>query len=209
MTNEQVELLCKEYFDQEGYQMPDGFEHRVDPDSLRAIYSFVRKHKPTSILQIGCWEGGTTLPILGALLKNGKEFNFVASELLDNKRELTEQHAMEKFNQSPTMIGDITECLDDVPEKIDFLFHDSDHDLATTEWVMENIFPRLTPGALVIFHDWAVEDKNDVWVPKDGCWPETTLLCDLHNKGELKLKKVYWNYNNPHGWETGVFTYEG
>ncbi len=208
MTNEEVNKLCREYFDKDGYTHHTGFDRRVDDDSLRVIYSFVRKHKPSSILQIGCWEGGTTSPILAALIKNKKKFKFVASELLDDKRQKTMLHCLEKNGQTPLMTGDITKNLKDVPKEIDCLFHDSDHDAKTTKWVIENIFPRLKKGALLIFHDWAVEEIDGKWVPKDGAWDETIILCELHNQGVLPFKKVYWNYHNPGSWETGIFIYE-
>lgn len=212
MTNEEERLLEEKYFYKEGYTFPSHFEHRVDQDSLKAIYSHVRKEKPRNSLQIGCWEGGTTLTILAALLKNNKKFTFVASELLEDKRENTKQHCIEKFNVYPVMIGDITKCLDQVPEEIDFLYHDTDHDLETTKWVFDNIFPRLKDGALVIFHDWAVTDNNGVWLGKgengSGGWPETEYMLELHRQGKLPLEKVYWNYKNPGNWETGIFKYK-
>jgi hypothetical protein len=211
MNNDEVKALVDKYFQSEGYTFPADFEHRVDNDSLSVIYSFVRDFKPKSCLQIGTWEGGTTLIVLSALLKNKLPYTFVASELLNDKRENTKQHAIQKCGVAPTMIGDITKCLDEVPEEIDFLYHDSDHDAETTVWVYNNIFPRLKDGALVIFHDWAVEDHEGVWSGKGpngtGGWPETTIMMDLHNAGKLPLEKVYWNYHNPGDWETGVFYY--
>lgn len=209
MTNQETEELCQKYFDKDGYTHHGDFDRRVDDDSLRVIYSFVREYKPVSSLQIGCWEGGTTSPILAALIKNKKLFKFVASELLDDKREKTRIHCLQKNEQEPIMIGDITKNLKSVPKEIDFLFHDSDHDALTTKWVIENIFPRFKKGALLIFHDWAVVDKDNVWIPKDGCWDETKILCELHNQGALPFEKVYWNYTNPGSWETGVFTWQG
>lgn len=212
MTNEEELLLEEKYFIKDGFQFPEGFEYRLDKDSLKAIYSFIREWKPKNVLEIGTSHGGSTITILGALLANAKPFNFVASELLDALKAEAEQHCMEKFGTAPTMIGDVTKNLDKVPEKIDFLMHDDDHDLETTQWVIDNIFPRLNQGALVIFHDWAVEEVNGKWFGKGsgglGAWPETQLLMDLHEQGKLPLKKVYWNYHNPGNWETGVFTYE-
>ncbi len=207
MTNQEVIRLVDKYFSKEGYSFPETFEHRVDRDSSSVIYSFIRDYKPKSALQIGTWEGGTTLVILSALLKNKNPFKFVASELLDEKRKNTKKHALKKCKVAPEMIGDITKNLDKVPEEIDFLFHDSDHDLSTTIWVHNNIFPRLKDGALVIFHDWAVEEKDGKWVGKDNQWPETELLTALHNQGKLHMEKVYWNFHNPGNWETGVFYY--
>lgn len=208
MTNEEMSQLVNKYFNVEGYTFPDHFEHRVDADSSAVIYSMVRENKPTNVLQIGCWEGGTTSVIMAALLKNEKPFNFLASEILSDKVEHTALHCVEKNNQSPIIIGDITKSLDRIPEKVDFLYHDTDHDFDTTKWVLDNIFPKLKEGALVIFHDWAVEDKDGKWIAKGGAWPETEYMIKLHEEGKLPLEKVYWNYHNPGQWETGVFTYK-
>ena len=207
MSNDEVEALVKRYFSKEGYTFPDNFEHRVDPDSSAVIYSFIRDFKPKTCLQIGCWEGGTTCIIMAALLKNELPFRFEASELLADKAYNTIRHVMEKCGKTPGMMSDITCNLKHVPEEIDFLFHDTDHDLETTKWVVDNIFPRLKDGALVILHDWAVQDIKGKWVAKTGAWPETEYLIELHDKGQLPLEKVYWNYGNPNIWELGVFKY--
>lgn len=212
MNSEEVNTLIANYFNSEGYKFPKEFEHRVDPDSSAIIYSMVRHFKPKSILHIGTWFGGSTCLIMAAFLKNNQQFEYVASELLDDKRKSTEENCIKKNGVAPKMIGDITKNLDKVPKEIDFLFHDSDHDKETTEWVFENIFPRLKDGALVIFHDWAVIDEGGVWKGKGengaGGWPETEYLLELHRAGKLPLEKVYWNYNPPEcKWETGVFYY--
>lgn len=218
MTNEEVYALYPEHTVDfmelivEDYKMPKDFEHRVEGRSLLAIYSFLRKVNPTNCLQIGCWEGGTTNVIMHALKKNGWEFRFVASELLDDKRESTRKHVLRDTGLEPEMVGDCTTSIPDDLQEIDFFYHDTDHDTETTKWVVKNIFPRLKDGALVIFHDWAVTDKDGEWVGKGeggvGGWGETEYLIDLHRQGKLPLKKVYWNYGNPGQEETGVFLYE-
>jgi predicted O-methyltransferase YrrM len=196
----------------EDYIGPGGFEHRVDPESEKLIYNYVREFKPKNVLEIGTSHGGSTCAILSALIKNGKPYKFVASELADDLRTECALHCKDTCGVEPIMVGDVTKNLDKIPKKIDFLMHDDDHDLATTQWVVDNIFPRLKKGALVIFHDWAVSEKDGRWVGKGadgtGGWPETQLLMDLHHAGKLPLKKVYWNYEEGGGRETGVFTYE-
>lgn len=195
----------------EDYKMPKDFEHRVEGNSLLAIYSALRDYKPRKCLQLGCWEGGTTCVIMSALKKNGLPFRFVASELLDGKKQSTKDHCFRETGLSPEMVGDCTKEIPNDLKDIDFLYHDTDHDLETTKWVVENIFPRLKDGALVIFHDWAVSDKNGEWLGKGeggiGGWGETEYLLELHRQGKLPLKKVYWNYGNPGAEETGIFLY--
>lgn len=212
MSNEEVNLLIAKYFNSEGYTFPTTFEHRVDEDSSAVMYSMIRHFKPVSALSIGTWLGGSVCVIMAALIKNDKRFRYFASELLDDMRENTKKHCIEKNGQAPTMIADITKNLSMLPRKIDFLFHDSDHDRETTQWVVKNVFPKLKDGALVIFHDWAVYEEGDKWLGKGengiGGWPETEYLLELHREGKLPLEKVYWNYRNPENHELGVFKYK-
>lgn len=205
MTNEEVDALVKKYFDAEGYTFPGHYEHRVDPKSSAVIYAMVREYQPTAVGHAGTWRGGSTGVIMAALLKNGKKFSYVASELMDDLRAETEANVAQHTGQAPVMIGDITKDFDKLPKVMDCFYHDTNHDRETTESVVKNVFPRIKKGGLVMFHDWAVTEQGDKWVGKDGMWPETEYLLELHAKGELPLEKVYWNYNNPGGEELGVF----
>ena len=211
MTVEEVLKLKSEYFDKEGYHFPP-IEHRLEAYSSALLYSFIRKYKPTSVLGIGTWEGGSTWLMMAALLKNKKKFNYVASELLDDKRKETTLNCFAKNGKSPIMIGDITKNLDKVPEKIDLLYSDTDHDLDTIKWIVENIFPRLTQGALVVFHDWAVQEINGELVGKgnygQGGWDETTYLMDLIRENKLPFKKLFWTFKNPGLEETAFWETE-
>jgi cephalosporin hydroxylase len=187
-------------------------EHRVDGQSEQEIKDYISRFKPTNALEIGSWEGGSTIAIVSALLGNGLPFNFVSSELLDDKRKATEINVLGATSYKPKMIGDITKNLKEVPDKLDFLMVDTDHDLATTIWILDNIFPKLKKGALVIFHDWAVAEIEGKWIGKGeggvGGWPETQYMMELHEQGKLPLKKLYWNWENTRRCETGFFTYE-
>jgi hypothetical protein len=145
---------------------------------------------------------------MAALKKNRGKFNFTASELLAEKMIHTAEHTQREYGAQPNMIGDITTSLPDSLEDIDCLFHDTDHDMPTTDWVFKNVIPRLKDGALVIFHDWAVIDKDGQWIPKSGEWGETAYIVDMHERDCLPLEKVFWNYGNPDRWETGIFLYK-
>jgi len=214
MTTEEINLLVEKYFNAEGYKFPTHFEHRYDPDSSAITYSLIRHFKPQTILHIGTWEGGSTCLIMAALLKNNKIFQYIAAELLSDKREKTAQHCLEKNNLSPMIIGNITNNLLMIPDEIDFLFHDTDHDLETTKWIFENIVPKLKNGALINFHDWAVTDNHGIWSGKIengmGGWPETEYMLGLHREGKLPFKKLYFNYGigKPSNREAGFFIYK-
>lgn len=200
MTNQEVSELVDKYFDNEGYEFPDHFEHRYDVDSSAVLYSLIREHSPQSCLSIGCWQGGSSCVIMTALQKNRKKFIYYASELMDELRFKTALHVFEKCNASPIMLNDITLNKDNLPHSLDFLFIDTDHDKKTTQWIFEEVIPRVRPGGLIAIHDWAVWEEDGKWVGKGegrGGWEETDYIMTLHEKGELPLKKIYWNCHNP------------
>lgn len=219
MTNQQIIDLVNKYFNAEGYTFPGDFEHRFDPESSAILYSVLREFKPKNCLSIGTWEGGSVCVIMAALLKNENEFSFTASEILDDKRANTQQHCLAKNGVAPIMIGDITQNLDKVPDELDFLFVDTNHDLETTVWIFKNVVLRLKKGALLAMHDWAVEEKEGELIGKGdhgkGGWPETDYIMDLLRENKLPVEKIHWTWNNPtlpgmeRGRETAIWRYVG
>lgn len=208
MTKEEIDLLVERYFNKEGYTFPGYFEHRLEPVSSGIMYSIIRKFKPKRCLEIGAWHGGSACLIMGALLKNDQPFEFYSSELLDDLRNETEDNVFRKFGQTPIMLGDITKNLGRLPE-LDFVFVDTDHDLNTTKWIVEHIWPLLKPGALFCMHDWAVvseagklKGKGDLGV---GGWPETQYLMDLHEQKKFPFEKIFWTYKVTGNEESGFW----
>ena len=206
MTNEEIDALVEKYWKPINYNFADeDFEHRFEEVSSGMMYSLIREYKPTNVVALGTSFGGSTLIITAALLANKKPYKYLASEIADDLRKLTEEHVIKKYKVAPTLIGDLTEYAD-YPDEIDFLFHDTNHDLETTRWVFENIMPKVKKGALVIFHDWPVaEHASGEWVAKEGMWPETKYMLELKKKGKLPLEKVYFNWELGSCLETGVF----
>ena len=203
------ELIYK-YFTQEGIVLPNFFERRVDDESSAILYSLVREKKPKSVLEIGTWNGGTTSLILMALRKNKKEFVFTASELLDEKREETKNNTERLCGISPVLIGDITKNLDNIPHELDFLFVDTDHDLETTKWIVENIWPRVISGGIFGMHDWPVREVRGEIRSKEmdgigNCWPETNYLIELIKQSKFPFKKLYWTYHGQGSPESGFW----
>lgn len=212
LSQQDIEQLVEKYFNAEGYEFPTYFEHRYDPQSSAISYSLIRHFRPKTILHIGTWEGGSVCVIMSALMMNKKPYVYVASELLQDKIKNTALHCIERNGTTPMMIEDITKNLDKIPKNIDFLFHDTDHDLTTTAWVFEHIIPRLKDGALVNFHDWAVKEIDGEWVGKEALgvgniWPETKYMLELHKAGKLPFEKLYFNYEDGGSREAGFFIY--
>jgi len=147
--------------------------------------------------------------------KNKRKFNYVASEIANDLRNETYRNVKEICGDGPRMIGDITKNLERIPQKIDFLMIDTDHDLDTTKWIVENIFPHVQKGALISIHDWAVQEIDGKLVGKGdqgiGGWAETDYYMDLIREDKWPFKKVYWTYNNPawfimgSSWESGFW----
>lgn len=196
MTNEEINKLVEKYFRAEGYKFPTDFEHRLDPNSSAILYSLIRHFKPKTCVEIGSWYGGSTCLIMTALLKNKNDFTFISSERENDLRETTTRNVFNNCQITPIMVGDITKSLDFMPSKIDFLFVDTNHDRETTEWIVENLWPRLVPGALYTMHDWAVKEVEGKLVGKGnegtGGTPETEFLMELHRQGKFPFEKIYW-----------------
>lgn len=209
MANEEIAQLVETYFRKEWQLSPDrrsnvlydDIECRLDVDSSGLMYSLIRERQPTSCLEIGSWLGGSTRVIMTALIRNELPFTFVSSEIEDTLRKKTKTNVERNTGVMPYMIGDITKNIDYIPEKLDFLFVDTNHDRETTEWIVQNVWPRLSPGALFALHDWAVEEINGKWIGKGdkgiGGTEETIYLMALK---DFPFKKVYWAYHNP-AWE--------
>lgn len=198
MTNQEMSNLVAKYFDVEGYTFPDGFEHRFEPDSSAILYSILREYQPKVCLEVGSWMGGSTCVIQSALIKNDNGSTLYVSEIADDLRKSTELNVLNKCGVAPVMMGDITKNLEEVPQKLDFAFIDTNHDLDTTKWIVANIFPRIKKGGLLAFHDWAVSDKTGEWIGKNGMWPETQYLIDLHNQNKFPFEKIFWTWENPY-----------
>src|SRR5258708_15962051 len=137
---------------------------------------------------------------MSALQKNGKPFDYIASELLDDKREATGENVFAKCGRSPIMIGDITKYSTLAPLELDLLFVDTDHDAEVTQFIVDNIWPRLKKGGLLALHDFAVEEKDGIWVGKGhdgiGGLPETQLYTDMFHNKKWPFKKLYWCTHN-------------
>lgn len=197
LTRFEIDEKVFKYFVPDNYQFPTEIEHRVDPYSSRILYALIREYQPTSCLEIGTSHGGLTCVIQAALLKNGKRFKYVASEMApDLLTEATNWVTMVGKGVIPTMVGRIEKNLKHVPRKLDFFFQDTDHDLDNCLWYIKRIFPRLRPGALVGIHDWSVRYIDGKLTYEGGSFPEIQHLVKLIEKNELPLQKLFWTWDH-------------
>jgi hypothetical protein len=199
VTLEEIKLLVQKYWIGDGYIPPRMTEHRVDTTwSEPIIYAILREYKPTSLLEFGTSFGGTACLTMTALLKNGKPFTFVASEMNPPVLKECTDNIMKLCGQIPTMVGKIEDNLDKVPEVLDWVLIDTNHDLENCKWYMENIIPRVKKGGIVVIHDWAVReiDGKLVYQNNDGSGHEIVYLMDLYETGKLQLEKLYWSWGD-------------
>jgi predicted O-methyltransferase YrrM len=208
-TKDEILALIEKYYKAEGYHPDMSFEHRCDVEySEQIYYSLVRDYQPTSCLEFGGSHGGSVCVNLAALDKNGKPYQYVVSEkfpdILDECTKNVTSFANDRgIKQLPTFVGAIEDNLDKVPEKLDYLFIDTNHDEENCKWYLKNIFPRLVDGALVHIHDWAIkwgpEKKELIWQrnPNERAEAgEIQILLDMFTKHKLPLVPLYWTWGD-------------
>ncbi len=216
MNLEEMKSLVQKYWVGDGYIPVDMTEHRVDITwSEPIIYSIIREYKPTSLLEFGTSYGGTACLTMSALLKNKKPFKFIASEAEPDILEECRRNLLKISRKLPTLVGRIEDNLDKVPKVLDYVLIDTNHDLENCKWYINNIFPRVKKGGIVIIHDWAVKEVSGqlIYENNDGTGHEIVYLMDLIQNNKLPLKKLYWAWDDgerqrrggPIGAATGIW----
>lgn len=214
LTKIEIDELINKYYGADGHVWPEWMSYansenevRYDYDGSKICYSLVREFKPTNVLEFGTSFGHSTVFITDALLKNELPFKYIAFEMerdlwVKTSDNLARRHGV----VLPLLVNrNIMECAADIPDNLDFVFIDSNHEQASTDWYIEHIFPKIVPGGLVAIHDFAVtEDENGEWRGKgadgSGGLAETQILMDLQKEGKLPLEKIYWMYPDSEAW---------
>ena len=89
----------------------------------------------------------------------------------------------------------------DIPNGIDYLFVDNDHDEMTTRWVFDTLMPwKCKDNCLVHFHDLYIEGDWKITSPHG----ESVVIED--NKDVLS--KVYWTWEEGTGRSSAWFQYK-
>ena len=213
LLKEDIDKLTDKYFVADGHTWPDWMaigkgdnEVRYDYDSSKVCYSLIRDFKPTNCLEFGTSFGHSTLFIADALLKNGLPFKYIAFEMERDLWIKTSDNLDRRHSKIiPLLVNrNIMECKEDIPDNLDFVFIDSNHEKESTDFYVEHIFPKIVPGGLVAIHDFAVTEVDGEWRGKgdsgNGGLPETEILMQLHKEGKLPLEKLYWMYPDSSRW---------
>lgn len=196
-TKDQIEKLVNTY-EGENLTFPGEFTHSLDPISSKILYSFLRLLKPEACMEFGTYFGGSALVILKALMKNDKKFSYTGFEIEDDLRRDTIKHlshwvvANKPHLLNFNIYGDITQNLDKVPKKLDFVFIDPNWDREIAEWTYENILPRVKKGGLVCIHDWSVNKELEY---QGGGFPGIFHFIDLFKQNKMPLKKIFSDWD--------------
>lgn len=145
------------------YHTPDGMKlfermsREVPADDSASVaekmllYWLLRDMKPETVIETGTHRGLTSLYMAHALMDNQKGHLYTADPFEWGQRA--------NFDKFPEMSDRITffktegRQMIDTLDKIDFAFIDGYHEVKDVVPEIENLLPRLTSGAIVIFHD--------------------------------------------------------
>ncbi|MFX0142112.1 MAG: class I SAM-dependent methyltransferase, partial [Candidatus Hodarchaeota archaeon] len=132
----------------------DDKDRRMDPglDDIEAeiVYLLIREFKPENIVEISPGSGWSSSWILNAI-KDNKHGNLYSYDIIDKAQKfLPKNLASYSWN---FFQGDIKKNLNKLPDKIDYLFIDSDHSAKFCLWYIEKLFPKLKNNTLISVHD--------------------------------------------------------
>ena len=169
----------------------------VNPGDRRALYYLIRSLRPARVLEVGTHIGASTVHIAAALRANaadgGPAPNFTTVDILDVNDPATRPWARSGSRWAPSemidrmgMTGRVRfvarsslAFLADTGPSHDFIFLDGDHSAATVYREVPAALRRLSPGGLVLLHDY-FPDGRPLW-PGDpvipGPWLGLLRLC--------------------------------
>jgi Methyltransferase domain len=166
------------------FHFNNGYFERVDAE---VAYSFVRRHTPKRIIEIG--SGNTTLVLAAALAKNaaaGFPGELISIEPYPAPF-LKEVRCLAQLIEKP--VQQVPLNLFRTLQADDILFIDSSHVVSMDSDVLYEclrILPELAPGVLVHFHD--------VFTPLD--YPEKFVKTNLCFWGEQYLLEAFLSFNS-------------
>ena len=140
---------------------------RFDDIEAEITYLLIREFRPGTVVEISPADGWSTSWILNALKDNGTG-RLWSFDVVDNSTRNIPPHL--SGNRWTFFQGDIRENTDKLPEKIDYLFIDSDHSAEFARWYIGHLFPRIAAGTPVSVHD--------VFQSAEWHFPEKEVILD-------------------------------
>lgn len=116
------------------------------------LFELVGQHRPTTIVEVGtCIGYSTTWLLLAALeYKLGTVTTFDIEEWPIRVWKEIKGLPLDKLKFVKKASWDAGS---DLPEQIDFVFHDASHDVEPTQRELEILAPRITKNGCMAFHD--------------------------------------------------------
>jgi predicted O-methyltransferase YrrM len=130
--------------------IPAVFSPGLDDIEAEITYLLVRACRPVSVVEISPSGGWSSLWILSALRDNGVGALHSYDLVDDATKNVPDELGRGRWHFE---LGDVTRKLEALPERIDYLFMDSDHSAPFARWYLDALVPRLDDGALMSVHD--------------------------------------------------------
>jgi len=158
--------------------MPVGFGQitwaQFDDLNAELTYLLLRAERPEVVVEISPCGGWSTSWILNALRDNGcghlTSFDVIADSVAKVPADLAD--GIRTFHQGDVRVSP------HIPERIDYLFVDSDHTGAFADWYLEHVFPRVRSGGTV-----SVDDVFHAGGPDASGGEGTVVLRWLEQRG--------------------------
>jgi predicted O-methyltransferase YrrM len=133
---------------------PRGLQPRMlaqsDDETCEILYLLLREERPQTVVEISPFHGWSTCWLLSALRDNGRG-RLLSYDLIDASR--ANVPADLAAGRWELAVGDVAANGSRLPAAIDFLLMDSDHSADFAHWYIENVFPRVRPGAVIAVDD--------------------------------------------------------
>jgi predicted O-methyltransferase YrrM len=122
---------------------------QLDDVEAEVTYLRIRARRPEQVVEVSPFRGWSTSWILRALRDNGAG-EVVSFDLVDDALRFVPGELRDRWR---LVVGDVRRRLEEMPERIDYLFIDSDHRQAFAEWYIGELMPRLGAGSGASVHD--------------------------------------------------------
>lgn len=190
MTKEEIDALVEKYQARDKVAKLEHWRSMYEDRSAEVNYAFIREFKPKVVVEYGAFCGRCTHDILKALIDNEEPYVFKSYECTP-ERATAQMNIDLVFGKKAIKIGENPVTADDLPDEIDYLFLDHNHDDETTHWSFTKMLDRVKKGGLIQIHD--IPLRDDFVIGKEhGVFPETRIIVDMHEKGILPFEKLYW-----------------
>jgi predicted O-methyltransferase YrrM len=123
---------------------------QLDDIEAELTYLLIREFKPETIVEISPCGGWSSTWILKAIRDNGRGHLYSFDLIDDSVKNIPQELAK---GRRTFVQGKIQENLNRLPQKIDYLFIDSDHSAEFADWYLKNLLPRIHAGTPVSVHD--------------------------------------------------------